>query len=127
MTAKKILFGVFDWGLGHAMRNMPLIQALLENGHHLDILSTGRALTVLKRRFGDVCQYHDVPSVFCPYTESRHLSLNVLFSLPARDSRVSHRHGVQRNLCENSWMWSVAGGETLFLGLETHRPTITVR
>jgi len=83
LTAKKILFGVFDWGLGHAMRNMPLIQALLENGHHLEIISTGRALTVLKRRFGDVCQYHDVPSVFCPYTESRHLTLNVLFSLPA--------------------------------------------
>lgn len=76
----KILFGVFDWGLGHATRDMPLIAELLKN-NQVHILSTGWALKVLKGRFKDKCEYYDVPSVHAPYTKTPFFKLKfALFS-----------------------------------------------
>jgi uncharacterized protein (TIGR00661 family) len=76
----RILFGVFDWGLGHATRDIPLLTALLAE-HEVHILSTGRALTLLKGHFGNQCVYYDVPSVQAPYTKTRLFKLR--FSLLA--------------------------------------------
>ena len=36
--AKKVLFAVHDWGLGHATRSLLLIRALLERGDHVTVL-----------------------------------------------------------------------------------------
>jgi hypothetical protein len=84
----KILFGVFDWGLGHATRDLPLIEALLKKRHTVHILSTGRALELLRRHFGPRCEYFDVPSLGNPYTRTRFHSLSVLL----------HGVGILRNL-----------------------------
>ena len=62
----KILFGVFNWGLGHAMRSTPLINALLNEGHQVDIISTGRALGLLRTKFQDNCGYFDIPEPAAP-------------------------------------------------------------
>ncbi len=71
----KILFGVFDWGLGHATRDLPLIEELLKRGHKVDIISTGRALKLLHSRFGKKCNYFDVPSISVPYPKHRFFAL----------------------------------------------------
>ena len=47
----KFLFGVFDWGLGHATRDTPLIKELLKRGHKIDIIATRRALLILKKNY----------------------------------------------------------------------------
>ncbi len=88
----KVLFGVFDWGYGHATRDMRLISALLrENEVH--ILSTGDALRILRNHFGDRCVYHDVPSVYAPYTKTRLFKLKFSVSVPrmARSLRRARR------------------------------------
>jgi hypothetical protein len=36
----KILFGVFDWGLGHATRDIPVIEALLGKKNKIHIKRT---------------------------------------------------------------------------------------
>jgi uncharacterized protein (TIGR00661 family) len=77
----KILFGTFDWGLGHATRDIPLIAALLQE-HEVHLLSTGRALTLLKAHFGERCTYHDVPSVGAPYTRTRLFKLRFSMLIP---------------------------------------------
>jgi uncharacterized protein (TIGR00661 family) len=77
----KILFGVFDWGLGHATRDIPLITAMLER-HEVHILSTGRALQLLKNHFAERCTYHDVPSLYPPYTKTRLFVLKFTLSIP---------------------------------------------
>jgi hypothetical protein len=59
----KILFGVFDWGLGHATRDIPLITELLKS-NKVHIISTGRALKLIQDYFGQQCKYYDVPSVY---------------------------------------------------------------
>jgi uncharacterized protein (TIGR00661 family) len=66
----KILFGVFDWGLGHATRDTPIIEELLKKKNEVDIISTGNALNLLKGHFGEKCRYFDVKSVYVPYPKS---------------------------------------------------------
>lgn len=77
----RILFGVFDWGLGHATRDIPLITAMLEK-NEVHILSTGSALQILKSHFGERCAYHDVPSIYPPYSKSRLFKLKFSLSIP---------------------------------------------
>jgi len=77
----KILFGVFDWGIGHATRDIPLITELLKT-NEVHVISTGRALTLLNGHFGNRCTYYDVPSVYPPYTRTPFFTLTFAFFLP---------------------------------------------
>ncbi|MEJ2647438.1 MAG: glycosyltransferase [Sedimentisphaerales bacterium] len=77
----KILFGIFDWGLGHATRDIPLITELLKS-NEVHILSTGRALKLAQGYFGDKCTYYDVPSIYVPYTRTPFFKTMFAFSAP---------------------------------------------
>jgi uncharacterized protein (TIGR00661 family) len=77
----KVLFGVFDWGIGHATRDIPLITELLKT-NEVHILSTGRALKLLKDYFAGQCTYYDVPSVYPPYTRTRFFQVTFALFLP---------------------------------------------
>ncbi len=77
----KILFGIFDWGLGHATRDIPLITELLKS-NEVHILSTGRALKLAQGYFGDKCTYYDVPSIYLPYTKTPFFKTKFALSSP---------------------------------------------
>jgi len=77
----RVLFGVFDWGIGHATRDMPLIVELLK-ANEVHIISTGRALKLLKDHFADRCTYYDIPSVYPPYTKTRFFKVKFTFATP---------------------------------------------
>ncbi|MBN2589888.1 MAG: hypothetical protein JXA96_08490 [Sedimentisphaerales bacterium] len=77
----KILFGIFDWGLGHATRDIPLITELLKS-NEVHILSTGRAIKLVHRYFGDKCQYYDIPSIYMPYTKTPFFKTKFAVTLP---------------------------------------------
>jgi hypothetical protein len=79
----RILFGIFDWGFGHATRDTPIIDALLKKGHSVDIICTGKALALLKKIYGDRCAYHDVPSVVSPFTSSRFFMAGFMYRMPS--------------------------------------------
>ena len=51
MKSKNILVAPLNWGLGHATRCIPIINALLENGFNPIIASDGNALALLKKEF----------------------------------------------------------------------------
>lgn len=51
---KYILFGVLNWGLGHATRSIPIIELLQKRGHKICIASDGKALKLLKKSLHDV-------------------------------------------------------------------------
>lgn len=64
MPALKCLFAVHDWGLGHATRDLLLIRALRDRGHAVTVVSSGRALDVLRQELGDSCEFialSDIP------------------------------------------------------------------
>lgn len=79
--AMRVLFGVFDWGIGHATRDIPLITEFLKT-NEVHVLSTGRPLKLLKDHFGSRCTYYDVPSVYPPYTRTRFFELTFALFLP---------------------------------------------
>lgn len=59
----KILFAVASWGLGHATRDLPLISRLLDYGHDVTIISSARALALLKQELGRRCTFLEWPDI----------------------------------------------------------------
>ncbi|MEJ2705453.1 MAG: glycosyltransferase family protein, partial [Sedimentisphaerales bacterium] len=98
----KILFGVFDWGIGHATRDIPLIAELLKS-NEVHVLSTGRALKLLKSYFGSKCTYYDVPSVYPPYTKTRFFQLMFALFLPKMINNLRHARKRSREIIATSF------------------------
>lgn len=46
-----VLYGVLNWGLGHASRSIPVIKSLIDNNFNVIIVSDGEALILLKKEF----------------------------------------------------------------------------
>ncbi|GGD19344.1 glycosyltransferase [Flavobacterium orientale] len=69
-TAKpKILVAPLNWGLGHATRCIPIIEALLENGFEPIIASDGIALHILQKEFPDLV-FLELPSYQIEYAKN---------------------------------------------------------
>jgi UDP:flavonoid glycosyltransferase YjiC (YdhE family) len=62
----RVLFASAAWGLGHATRDLVLVKALLAEGHSVVVLSTGRALQLLRGELGSSCRYIDLPDIPVP-------------------------------------------------------------
>ncbi|HEX7339519.1 MAG TPA: glycosyltransferase [Rhodanobacteraceae bacterium] len=66
--ARRILFAVHDWGLGHASRSLLLIRALLDQGDEVSIVSApGSGWQMLQAELGGSCRFiafHDIPKPF---------------------------------------------------------------
>ena len=69
--ARRILFAVHDWGLGHATRSLVLIRALIALGDAVTILmAESPGLALLRAELGDACEYfeyEDIPKPFSRY------------------------------------------------------------
>jgi len=65
-----VLLTPLNWGLGHAMRDVPIIKTLLAHGHNVTIAACGNALTALQREFPSCrfIEFEDYPS---PYSAGR--------------------------------------------------------
>ncbi|HEX5417977.1 MAG TPA: glycosyltransferase [Chloroflexota bacterium] len=89
----KILFAVASWGLGHSTRDLPLIQRMLEEGHAVTIISSGRALALLKQELGCHCEYLEWPDL--PHGLAKNAPLfyaKFVFSLPVALRAIIAEH-----------------------------------
>lgn len=77
----KILYAVLSWGLGHAGRTVPLVQALQKQGHEVTILAHGRSLEFLRRELKN-CKFIDLPDYPAPYTKTGFSIAKTLLILP---------------------------------------------
>ncbi len=68
-SAKNILVAPLNWGLGHATRCIPLVNALLQNGFNVILASDGDALTLLKKEFPDLLAL-ELPSYNIEYPKN---------------------------------------------------------
>jgi UDP:flavonoid glycosyltransferase YjiC (YdhE family) len=48
---EKVLVAPLDWGLGHATRCIPIINALLHNGYEVLVATSGKQLSLLQQEF----------------------------------------------------------------------------
>jgi hypothetical protein len=65
-----ILISPLNWGLGHATRDIPIIQTLLAHHHDVTIAATGNARSVLEKEFPQ-CRMIDLPDYPIPYSSGR--------------------------------------------------------
>ncbi|HEY9184607.1 MAG TPA: glycosyltransferase [Salegentibacter sp.] len=72
MKKKRILVAVLNWGLGHATRCIPLIEALITKGYEPILASDGAALALLKEEFPNLVA-EDLPSYNIEYSKSPNL------------------------------------------------------
>jgi UDP:flavonoid glycosyltransferase YjiC (YdhE family) len=59
----KVLFAVASWGLGHATRDLPLILRLLASGHDVTVISSDRALELLRGELGGRVTFLEWPDL----------------------------------------------------------------
>jgi uncharacterized protein (TIGR00661 family) len=64
----RILYGVVGEGMGHAMRSRVVLEHLVSQGHHVEIIASGRAVKFLSERFADVNEIH---GLHIAYEENR--------------------------------------------------------
>jgi UDP:flavonoid glycosyltransferase YjiC (YdhE family) len=76
-----VLLSPLNWGLGHAMRDVPVIRTLLDRGHSVTIAACGNALLSLQREFPSCrfIEFEDYPS---PYSAGRFFLPKLAVYLP---------------------------------------------
>jgi len=72
----KILISPLNWGLGHAARCIPLIQAFIKNGAEVFIASDGGALQLLKKEFPKL-KFFEIPGYNIDYA-GKNATLTIL-------------------------------------------------
>jgi UDP:flavonoid glycosyltransferase YjiC (YdhE family) len=95
----KVLFAVASWGLGHATRDLVLIRALLAAGHQVTVLSSERALHLLKGELGERCSYlevRDIPKTLGHTAVSFYLKVSL--AMPIFFWTFRHEHRVVREV-----------------------------
>jgi len=79
---KKILFGVLNWGLGHATRSIPVIKQLLNAGYQIILASDGKALKLLQKEFPNLPS-EKLPSYNIRYSKhGKFLAVKLLSQMP---------------------------------------------
>lgn len=73
----RFLFGVCSWGLGHASRSLSIIRKIIEEGHVVTVVSSGRALNMLQQELGDEATFASLEDYNPPET------LNPSFFVPS--------------------------------------------
>lgn len=72
MDRPNILVAPLNWGLGHATRCIPIINALLEEGYNPVLASDGAALLLLKKEFPGL-RHYELPSYDIEYARKGQL------------------------------------------------------
>ncbi|TAI47959.1 glycosyltransferase [Flagellimonas allohymeniacidonis] len=81
-NSKRILVAPLNWGLGHATRCIPIINALLAFGHKPYIASDGVALALLQKEFPNLPSF-ELPSYKITYAEkARNFKIKMIWDSP---------------------------------------------
>ncbi|KQC32625.1 glycosyltransferase [Nonlabens sp. YIK11] len=96
--SKNILVAPLNWGLGHATRCIPIIEALLDNGDRPIIASDGDALELLKKEFPNLVAV-ELPAYDVAYAEKgENLKLKLLKDSPKIWNAIRLEHQLLQHL-----------------------------
>jgi uncharacterized protein (TIGR00661 family) len=88
----KVLFGICSWGLGHATRDLPLIEAMLKAGHELTLIGRGRSLELLKKELKKGCSYLNIPDYSSPYSKRDFFVAKFVSYIPIYINEIIKEH-----------------------------------
>lgn len=96
--SKNILVAPLNWGLGHATRCIPIIEALLDSGDRPVLASDGSALELLKKEFPELPAI-ELPAYDVEYAEKgEHLKLKLLKDSPKIWNAIRAEHRLLSHL-----------------------------
>ncbi len=128
-----ILYGVLNWGLGHATRSKPIIDQLLQHGFEVTLASDGEALEWLQGEFPQLSVLR-LPGYKVRYARGRHQLPKLLSQLPRLAyvaqkenqlvARFYKRHGFTGLISDNRLGFFHAAVPSAYL---THQLQVPVR
>ncbi len=97
---KKILFGVLNWGLGHATRSIPLIRQCLNQQQEVVIASDGEALKLLRKEFPQL-EFEELPGYRIRYSKKpEFFTLKLLSQMPHILKTMRQERQITRRLVD---------------------------
>ena len=97
MKKKRILVSPLNWGLGHATRCIPIINALRAEGYEPVIGTSGRALYLLQQEFPELDFIH-LPDYNISYQKKGSFALKILQSAPTIIKKINEEQGRLKEL-----------------------------
>ncbi|MBN2223360.1 MAG: hypothetical protein JW765_01655 [Deltaproteobacteria bacterium] len=88
-----MLFSPLSWGLGHATRDIPIINDLIARGHTVGVAATGIALELLSLEFPDL-EFYNVPDYPSPYTSDGFSITRVVALFPLMVNNIAREHRI---------------------------------
>ncbi len=64
LAGVRVLYGVVGEGMGHAMRSRVVLEHLVEEGHEVEVMASGRAEGYLAERFAEVNGIHGLHMIY---------------------------------------------------------------
>lgn len=102
MKGKRVLVTPLDWGLGHATRCIPVIEALRKRNCEVFIASSGSSLELLKKEFPDLA-FFGLPSYRIKYPESGSFVFSMIRQIPKIKKTIAEEHKrTQKIMNENN-------------------------
>ncbi len=92
----QVLLSPLSWGLGHAMRDIPIIRTLLAHDHDVTIAACGNALNALKQEFPQ-CSFIEFEDYPVPYSSGSLFLPKFFLFLPVMLRAVANE---RRNLAK---------------------------
>lgn len=96
---KKILICPLDWGLGHAARCVPIINALIDLGHEVIIAADNAPLSFLKATFPQL-QAVQLPGYTIRYTTNGCMNFKMLSQMPGFFKSIKKEHQLLQTIIE---------------------------
>ncbi len=89
---KKVLISPLDWGLGHATRMIPIIDAFLSGNWEVELATSGPAYDLLKKHYPKLALYR-IASYNIRYSKHSLLTLKLFAQAPAmwKGMRAEHK------------------------------------
>lgn len=96
----KYLYAICSWGLGHATRSLPIINALIQKGHEVTIAASDRSLQFLQQELPN-CEFINFPDYPKPYTTTHFFRAKFAVYLPAIINSINNEKKRVDKLVEN--------------------------
>jgi UDP:flavonoid glycosyltransferase YjiC (YdhE family) len=98
-----VLVSPLNWGLGHATRDIPLIQALQAHHHEVTLAACGNARVVLEKEFPH-CRMINLPDYPVPYSSGRFFLPKFVAFLPIMLKAIGEeRKNLQKILAQDDY------------------------
>ena len=94
----RFLVCVLDWGLGHASRSIPIIQALLDRAQTVLIAGSGDSLKLLQKEFPALASF-SLPCYAPKYPKRGSMVLKMAMQLPKFIRTINAEHKLTERLC----------------------------